>query len=104
MVVVEDLRVILLVEDELECRVIDELLDLLDQGFRVGVTGFKAEFQVLVVEDTNMSLGIILKDLDNSIGVNQVFVEEGREISGSPESVLGSMEIVQRPHVYLIYT
>ncbi len=101
--VVEDLRVVLLVEDELECRVIDKFLYLLDQGFGVGVIYFKAELQVLVVEDTDMSLGIILEDLDNTIGVNQVLVEEGREISRSPESVLRSMKIVQRPHVYLIY-
>lgn len=56
---------------------------------------FEAEFEVLIVKYTYVGLGIILEHFDDSGGVDEVFVEEGREVSGRCQDFPRLCELVQ---------
>ena len=91
--VIEYRRVVFLVENELEGRVVDQLLNLLDEAVRVGVTHLEAQLQVLVVKNTDVSLRILRKHFDYSCRVHQVLVEEGWQPFRGPEDVLRLSEL-----------
>lgn len=88
-----------MVENELEGRIINNLLNLLDQGLRARVIYFETKFEVLIVKDTDMGLRVIFKDLYNSRRVHQVFLEESWKLKGSLESLLIGLEIVESSHI-----
>ena len=68
--VIEDGLIIFLIEVKFEVRVIDQLLNFLNKFFRFGAVDLEAYFQVLIVEDSDVSLWIFKKYFDNSVRVN----------------------------------
>lgn len=64
--VIENIRVIGGSEDELEAGIIDDVLNLSYVQVVVDVIKLEAKLEVLIVEDTNLSLRIVLEYLDHS--------------------------------------
>ena len=97
--VIEQRRVVLLVEDKLECRIVYQLLNLLDQFLGFGTVQFETQLQVLIVENTQMRLWVVLEDFDDSGGVDQVLLEEFGEMLGRLEDFLVACELFKGFHL-----
>lgn len=82
--VVEDSGIVVGVEDEVEVGV-DDFFEFVDVVIVVDVFEFEAEFEVLVVEDADVALGIVDEGLDHASRAEEVGVEEFGEGGGFVE-------------------
>lgn len=101
--VIEYSSIIVLIEDEIKCRVIYNLLDFAYVQVIVDVLKFKAELQILIVKDSNVSLGIIFESLNNSCAINQVGLKKRGQIFTVWEYFSMISELIQRSHFAMIY-
>lgn len=86
--IVEYWRVLRLIKNECEIRIIDNLLDFIYVLLVVAIVNFEAEFEVLIVEDPNVGLYVILKDLYDSWRLKQIMIKEGRQVGSIDEQGL----------------
>lgn len=78
--IVEDGGVFGLIKYKSKIDVIDDFLNFIDVLFKVTVLNFEAELEVLIVENSNISLQVILKDLHYSRWLKQIIIEELRQV------------------------
>jgi hypothetical protein len=64
--IIENLWIIFFIEHELKSLVIDYFLDLSNVGLKINVLEFEAQFEVLIIEDSNIGLRIIREVFHNS--------------------------------------
>jgi hypothetical protein len=83
--IVEDGGVFGLIKYKGEIGVIDDFLNFIDVLFIVTVVNFEAKFKVLIVEDSNVGLDVILKDLHYSRWLKQIMIEELRQVCSIDE-------------------
>lgn len=69
----------------------DELLHVFDALVGSGVFGVLADAEVLVVEDAFIGVGVILEDLDDAVGVDEMVFEEIGEGLSVGENLLDAV-------------
>jgi len=74
--VIEEWGVIFLEEVEFEVGVVNQFFYLLDELLWFWTVDFEADLQVLIVEDTDVTLRVVEERLDYAIGVDQILGEE----------------------------
>lgn len=68
--IIEDGWIIIRIEDELEIRIVDDLLNLANVQVIVNIFQFEAQLEVLIIEDANLCLRVIFENLYNSCRVD----------------------------------
>lgn len=74
--VAEDLRIVVLVENKFEIFVVDDLFDTVDVVLVIYAFQLETEFEVLIVEDSDVGLRVIFEYFDHSCRVEKVVFEK----------------------------